>query len=288
MKKNDHGKHKVFFWLLSLVAANGLVNAETIDLQMLTSPNAEYCDGLLKLALSYSSVKYEYTYDTHPDSVARGIHQLNSGVTDVLWTGTTAELEEAMRPIRIPLYRGLLGYRIFMIREGDQHLFDDIQSPRDLSRFRFGQGTTWPDTAVLKSSGLNVVTTLKYERLFYMLDGGRFDVFPRGIHEPWEEMKRRPNMKLAVEEKLLLIYRMPFYFFVAKDNVKLQREIEQGLEKAISDGRFEEYFFASPLIRNMLKEANIKNRKAFYLENPTLPPETPVDKKELWLDPLDL
>lgn len=288
MKKKDRGKHKLLFWLLSFSVGNSLASAETIDLQMLTSPNAEYCDGLLKLALSYSSTSYEYTYDTHPDSVERGIQQLKSGVTDVLWTGTTAELEEVMRPIRIPLYRGLLGYRIFMIRDGDQHLFDNVQALRDLSRFTFGQGTSWPDTAVLKSSGLNVVTTLKYNRLFYMLEGGRFDVFPRGIHEPWEEMKIRPEMNLAVEEKLLLIYRMPFYFFVATENVKLQHEIEQGLEKAIRDGRFEEYFFASPLIRNMLKEANVKNRKAFYLENPILPPETPVDKKELWLDPLDL
>lgn len=288
MKKKDYGKHKLLIWLLTLVAGNGFVNAETIDLQMLTSPNAEYCDGLLKLALSYSPENYQFTYDTHPDSVARGIHQLNSGETDVLWTGTTAELEMAMRPIRIPVYRGLLGYRIFMIRDGDQHLFDNIKSLEDLSRFTFGQGTTWPDTAVLKSSGLKVVTTLKYNRLFHMLNGGRFDVFPRGIHEPWEEMKRRPEMELAVEENLLFIYPMPFYFFVSRENAKLQREIEQGLEKAISDGRFEKYFFASPLVSSMLTKANVKNRKAFYLENPTLPPETPLNRKELWLDPLDL
>src|SRR5690606_30131806 len=110
----------------------------------------------------------------------------------------------------------------------------------------------------------------------------------RGIHEPWYEMKVRPDMKLAVEDNLLLIYKMPAYFFVAQDNAQLHREIENGLEQAIRDGRFEQYFFASPLIRQMLTEANIKNRRAFYLDNPALPPETPVDRKELWLDPLEL
>lgn len=274
--------------LLGLLSQNLLASTKILKLENLSTPNSVYSEGLLRLALSYSSHKYVFECVVDSTSQIRSLQNLKSGLADVLWIGTSDMLEKQLLPIRIPLYRGLLGHRVFMIREGTQHLFDGIETLNDLSRISIGQGSEWPDTAILEANGLNVVKVLRYDNLFPMLEGGRFDAFPRGVQEPWAEIEARPDMNLSVEKNLVLVYRMPYYFFVSKENRELQQEIESGLEKAIQDGRFDKYFFNSPIIKAMLEKANLKTRKTFYLKNPMLTPETPLDREELWLDPLDL
>ena len=119
-----------------------------------------------------------------------------------------------------------------------------------------------------------------------MLDGGRFDAFSRGVHEPFGELANHPNLKdLTVEKNLMLVYRMPFYLFVGKDNKALAKDLENGLNAAIADGSFNEVFFADPSVQDVLAKANMKNRRAFYLDNPTLHKDTPLDRAELWFDP---
>ena len=78
---------------------------------------------------------------------------------------------------------------------------------------------------------------------------------------------------------------MPMYFFVNKDNVALAKDIERGLFKAIEDGNFDRYFFDNPIIRNALARAGLENRKIFFLQNPVLPTQTPVDDARLWWAP---
>lgn len=287
--QKSYGKREILSALLLVFLSQNLPAATKIlKLENLSTPNSVYSEGLLRLALSYSSNKYAFECVVDSTSQIRSIQNLNSGLADVLWIGTSDELEKQLLPVRIPLYRGLLGHRVFMIREGTQHLFDDIESLDDLSRISIGQGSEWPDTVILEANGLKVVKALRYDSLFPMLEGGRFDAFPRGVQEPWAEIEARPEMNLTVEKDLVLVYRMPYYFFVSKENRELQRDIESGLEKAIQDGSFNRYFFNSPIIRAMLEKANLKARKPFYLKNPMLTPETPIDREELWLDPLDL
>ena len=76
------------------------------------------------------------------------------------------------------------------------------------------------------------------------------------------------------------------YFFVAKNNASLAKEIEQGLYKAIDDGAFNKYFFDNPMIKEALERANANERKIFYIDNPDLPPATPLENKKLWWSPL--
>lgn len=283
--RKSYGKHVIPCLLFGVFISSAATAATKIlRLERLDNPNAIYTAGVLRLALSYSQNKYVFEDVVDSTSQIRSIQNLNSGLADVLCIGTSDVLEKKLRPVRIPLYRGLLGHRVFMIRKGTQHLFDDIDSLEDLKKISLGQGSEWPDTTILEANGLNVVKVLRYNSLFPMLDGGRFDAFPRGVQEPWPEMESRPELNLTVENNLVLVYRMPYYFFVGKDNYELHREIESGLEQAIKDGKFDEYFFNSPHIKAMLEKANLKNRKAFYLDNPMLTPETPLHREELWLD----
>ncbi len=214
----------------------------------------------------------------------RYIEDLRAGRIDVMWAASDASIEAQVPPVRIPLLKGLLGHRIFLIHKNSQHKFDAINTLEDLKKIKFGQGATWADTNILESNGLTVVKTQKYENLFHMLDGGRFDAFPRGVQEPWGEVNKIPGLELAIEKRLMLVYKMPFYIFVAPDNPSLARDIESGFNSMIADGTFDHEFLNDPSIKKVIELADLKNRKVFYLDNPALPKETPVNRPELWLD----
>lgn len=279
---------RILSFTLLLVIYSAPTYGVTIKLVESTNNNSDYAIGLLKLALSKSSTPYQFEETIEPTTTARLVEMLNKGTLDVFWVVTNREWEEKMLPIRVPLYRGLLGYRVLMIRKGNQGKFDGIQTISDLNRISIGQGRSWADTDILESNGINVVKATKYDSLFHMLDGKRFDAFPRGIQEPWAEIQSRPDLALEVEKNLLIAYTSPYYLFVQKNNIELAREIESGLMTAIEDGSFEEYFFNYPTIKDILKKANLNSRTVIHLNNPLLPEATPLDKKELWLDPYSI
>ena len=60
--------------------------------------------------------------------------------------------------------------------------------------------------------------------------------------------------------------------------------MENGLEAAIADGSFDQYFFNSPEVKEALTKANLSKRRAFRIDNPFLPKATPLNRKELFLD----
>lgn len=282
---------KKFLFIIALLFFGGTVHSGSTDTDttILVPPvfndHHRYCLELLELALSYSSTDYTVNFIDSPSSQTRELQRLRDGKVDVMWMATSQEYEQEARPVRIPLYRGLLGYRIFIIRNDDQSRFDNINSFEDLKSFTFGQGADWADTLVLEANDITVVKTRKYENLLSMLEGGRFDAFPRGVHEPWQELEHQPETKFAVEKNIVFIYRMPMYFFVNKNNIALANVIEQGLLKAITDGSFDRAFFGSRMIKDVLTKAGLENRRIFYLDNPALPPKTPVNDERLWWFP---
>src|SRR5690606_23206951 len=186
-----------------------------------------YCMGMLKLALSRFEHDYTVQTVTGNRTSARAIEDVRDGVLDIVWGSSDAEIESILQPVRIPLYKGLLGHRIFIIRQGDQHKFNHINTLEDLKQVTLGQGSTWADTRILQENGLSVIPVYKYPSLFFMLDGDRFDAFPRGLQEPWGEIAARPELALTVEQRLMLVYRMPFYLYVSKDNPRLAADLER-------------------------------------------------------------
>lgn len=244
-----------------------------------------YCLKLLELVNQHLDTPYKITPDTGAQRTqGRYMQDVASGQVDLMWAATDQDIENMLQPVRVPLLKGLLGHRIFLIRRGDQARFDRVKTLADLQQIKLGQGTTWADTKILEANHLQVVKTNKYPSLLYMLDGGRFDAFPRGVQEPWSEVNATPGLSFAVEKHLMLVYKMPFYFFVSKSNPTLARNLELGLNRAIADGSFDKVFFADPSVRTVIEKADLQHRLIFNLENPALPKETPVDRPELWLD----
>lgn len=263
------------------VAEDGIIKANDSS-----DPNGPYAVKMIELALKHIDKKYKLTVTKENYSQVKIMQEMEEGNLTIFWNSSNQDLEERFTPIRIPLYKGLLGYRIFIINKNNQAKFDNVKTFDDLKKLTIGQGTTWADTKILESNGFKVVKANKYEGLFYMVDGGRFDAFSRGVHEPFGELEKHPELKdLTVEKNLMLVYRMPFYLFVGKDNKTLAKDLEQGLNRAIEDGSFDQVFFNDPAVKSVMEKANMKSRRVFELNNPTLSKETPLDRKELWYDP---
>lgn len=249
---------------------------------------ASYMQGLLKLAVSYSDKKYTFSTTDETYSKSRLLESVKSGNVSLMWGGTSEEMESELIPVRIDAYRGLMSHRVFIIRKGDQARFDAVKTIDDLRQIKFGQGRTWQDTKIMESSGFEVVKATKKPSLFYMLDGGRFDAFPRGASEAVVEASAFPTLNIAVEQKLVLVYPLPTYFFVSKADPTLAKDIENGLEAALKDGKFDEYFYNAQEVKDAIDQADLPNRRAFYITNPFLPKATPLDRKELWITIDDL
>lgn len=278
------GRFHIFFWLTMLVLLAAARVAAEERLAHCMEGRKEYLETLLKMVLSYSDKRYVIEERGDICSQTRQIEDVISGRLSFMWGGTTQELEERLHPIRYPLFKGLLGHRLLIIRQGDQPLFDQVETLEDLGQIKLGQGRMWSDTEILEAAGMRVVKTNAYRNLFPMLEGGRFDAFPRGASEPWMEIVQWADLKLTVEQKLVLIYPMPAYFFVSKGNIELARDFERGFEEAVKDGSFDRVFFADSEVQKVLNQANLKDRKVFRIKNPFLTPETPLDRQELWLD----
>jgi hypothetical protein len=241
----------------------------------------EFYYKVLKLALGKAGNDFELKPSELVMDQGRALVELSRGQgVSVVWTMTSKEREASLLPIRIPLDMGLMGLRIFLIRQEDAEVFAKIKSLDDLRKYQAGQGHDWPDTQTLLANGLAVQTSPVYASLFKMLQASRFDYFPRSVTEIWEEKRSRPEMRMAVEKTVLLQYTAPFYFFVKKSDKALADAIEKGLRTAIKDGSFKQLFMTE--FGQDLKQANLKNRTVIKLDNPTLPPETPLQDKSLW------
>lgn len=138
----------------------------------------------------------------------------NAGV-DIAFLPTSISRERTLRAIKIPILSGILGYRVFLIRASDQTKFASVSSLEDLQKnYRGGFGSQWADMTILTHNGLNMYGVANYESLFSMLSVGRFDFFPRGINEAWQELalKKDTYPNLAVEQNIALYYPYPVYF----------------------------------------------------------------------------
>ena len=208
-------------------------------------------------------------------------------LVNVIWSSVTKELEKELLPIRIPIRKGLLGYRIFLINKNNKDKFAAIQNIEELKQLSLIQGHDWNDIKIFRQMGFNVTPIKGYETMFKLIDSGRYDYFSRGVYEAITEYETRrkelPN--LFVEEHILLYYPWPKYFFVSRKNPELAERIDAGLNIMIQDGSFDKIF--KKYHQDTIQKANLKNRKLFKIKNPLLPETAPISRKELWFNPFD-
>ncbi|MBW8189409.1 diguanylate cyclase [Neiella marina] len=271
--------------LVCLLMVSAWASAATIRYIPTEVPKDKYQVELVKFLLS----KIDHNYDFVPTEaksmvISRQISEIQSGNLSFAAISTNEQLERDLRPIRIPVLKGMLGHRVFIIRNGDQNRFNNIQSLSQLKQLTAGQGRFWGSTPIFEKAGIPMVKPTKYASLFYMLEGGRFDYFPRAIHEPYTEVASRPELNLTVEPNLLMVYPSAMYLFTSKENEALAQDLERAFDIAIADGSFDDWFYSHPLIENALAKVRLAERTVINVANPMLPASAPVDRKELWLD----
>ncbi len=235
--------------------------------------------GLIELALQDSGRDYVLRPMVDEMSQTRAARELELGNIDFTWTGTSAEYEQRFRAVRIPVLRGLDGYRICVIDPKRQSAFSAVDSLNDLKQLTIGQDPGWSDVEILEAAGLKVVTAL-YDALPSMVERDRFDCFLRGAHEAPNEITKHPA--LAVESELLVVYPFTSFFFANKTDAALAEALETGLKKAYEDGRFMQHFNGHPAIRAIFDQGRIEQRRRFDIPNPFLTDETRAIPDEYW------
>lgn len=259
-------------------------DVQTLRIMSRGDVNSNYSLGLLKIALEKAGVPFKLNINESDFAPLRQRQELIDDALDVLWSATSTEMEEVTLPIRVPLYKGLLGHRILIVHKDNKSLFSHVNNWDQMLKFRYGQGRDWSDTHIMRANGMTVVPAVKYDNLFLMADGKRFDAFPRGVHEPWDEIEKRPGLDLTVDNHVMMVYRMPFYLFINPHKKSLANDIYNGMMMAVEDGTFDEYFINNPIVKMVIEKANLKGRAIFNLKNPGLPPRTPVDDSRLWVN----
>lgn len=245
----------------------------------------EYRWKLLELALAHTQEgpsPTQLTPYTEEATQNRGVQLLQSGAIDVIALGTNAERELQMLPVKIDILRGIVGFRVLVIRAADQPRIAKMDAQALRQHLIFGLNSQWADLPVMRANGFTVETSTSYENLFGMLVARRFDAFPRGLNEAGRELDERKQHypQLAVEQTKALFFPFPIYFWVNKNNQVLAHRIERGLQLSLADGSFRKLFesYHAKEIAALAKE----KRQVIRLDNPILPPGSPEPDTRWW------
>lgn len=266
---------------LSVPSRTYVVNLEAVT----PARQDDYYVNLLKMTLEASRAPEEQIVLQFSDrqfTQWRWLAELtHSGKkSNVLWTATSTRRESLLRPIRIPMFKGLIGVRVLVIRREDEQKFRQLNHLHDLQKLVAGQGAGWPDTAILRANGLPVTESVGKEQLYKMLAAKRFDYFPRGVTEIANESAFLEQHKLMVVPNIHLSYPAAMYFFVNKENEELAKRIETGFELMIDNGQFDAFFYGHSRIKQGLPY--LQGSRTIALKNPSLPALTPVNNPRYW------
>jgi len=239
---------------------------------------------LLSLALDQTGVNYQLNPSVSIQPKGKTLDRLQDNrEVNVVWSMTSTQREKDLLPIRIPIFKGLIGWRLLLIRQEMAEPFSYIKEFDQLVKLSPLQGRDWPDTKILQSNGFDVNTELSQSALMNMLGNAQGDFFPRSIIEIWEELEKSDvASQIQIQPSIGIRYPAAIYFFVNKKSVPLANLIETGLEKAIENGAYEALFVEN--YKAYIDRAQIENRTFYSLENTFLPEKTPLDRKELWFD----
>jgi hypothetical protein len=232
----------------------------------------EYDHQLLKLALDKTTQEYGryFLLPSYPMNGARTRRQVENGTYANYFPIFAFRQKYAnnLDYVPVPTHRGIVGYRIFLTNKQSQLQLSNVNSLNDLKPFTIVQGQGWLDTDILLANGLNVLTLTNYESLFFFIDKGRGDLFPRGIHEiqyEYQHYKTKVS-NFKMDNQIALYYPAPRFFYTSKGNQDALLRIFKGLQLAWADGSFitlwKKYYQSS------IDQAQMSKRQIIELDNP--------------------
>ncbi|WP_374585916.1 hypothetical protein [Pseudoduganella sp.] len=193
---------------------------------------------------------------------------------------------KALLSVPVPTDMGLQSWRIALIDARHQEKMRRLALPDGLKQLTAGVGSVWVTRAALRDNGFRHVTGSNYIGLFNMLMAGRFDYFPRGVNEIFQEydLRRAAFPQLAVEDSIVLHDNIPSLFFVSPRHPRLHQRISAGMEMLLLDGTLERFVLQHH--RAYLQRAKLCQRRRIELPNRDID-QAMLARKALWLDPFD-
>ncbi|NDV61610.1 amino acid ABC transporter substrate-binding protein [Puniceicoccales bacterium CK1056] len=242
---------------------------------------------LLEACLCASEVNgsYELRIDNTDYPLAEDEGNIFRNGADILVTvaGNVKFRNREKIVISRPLAKGLLGYRLLIVRSEDADRFKGIKEMRELQELSIGIPETWADADLFRSNQFSVVEKGSFEELFHRLKGREFDYTALGANEIESAFNEhaQPLGGLQIEPSLMIYYSFPLVFYVHPDKRQLAERVESGLQALIDSGEFDDLF--AKYHGDIVERLNLKNRRTFTLQNPVLPEEM-MDFRSALLD----
>ncbi|WP_417464781.1 hypothetical protein [Kordiimonas sp.] len=245
----------------------------------------QYFAEVLRLALKADGGEHELVIHDHTVGQLRTMRELEEGKFNIFYTGYSREREQTFIQVNVPLARGLLGYRLLAIRQVSADLIRQLHGFEAFkSVVTLGTNASWPDTKIMQSAGLQVITA-PTDALWPMLKRGRFLAFPRSVIEVKPELERHDvdaENPLIIAPNVMLAYKYDTFFYVAKNREDLARIVENGLEKAYEDGSFMAHFDADPNMAYAMKQLEDHPRKIHWIGVPDMSDATRAIPDRYW------
>jgi len=172
-----------------------------------------------------------------------------------------------------PLIKGLLGYRLLLVRDQSLSKFAQIKQLRQLQQLSIGIPETWADADLFRHNRYKVIEQGTLDDLFLLLKNGTFDYVALGVNEIEDIFKHRaiPMGGISIEPSLMFYYPFPLVFYVNPHRPILAERIDKGLKLIVASGEHDTLF--SQHHGDVAQRLNLRTRQIFTLTNPMLPNE---------------
>jgi len=208
----------------------------------------------------------------------RAFLQLSNGELDLHSSVTSVTRERQALPVRVCLYRGLLGLRLPIALRSRAAQLETVSSLAQAQALRTGQVADWPDTQILTAAGWRLERLPRLQPFAEMLRRQRIDLFALGVIEVYPIVDALND--LSVLDRWLIAYPSAFYFFVSPRKPALAERLHKAWELVLADGSFQTLF--EQTVGAQLARARLAERLWLRVPNPNLPPDTPLLDGKLW------
>lgn len=232
---------------------------------LLHKSKQEFGDYEINVCRNYLTQERQFMYLRTP-----GNFQSAECKIDLLWSSPAKGRNEGVHALNIPVDLGLNGIRTLVVLNDSLSKFERINDQHTLSNMIACQGSHWPDTRILKSSGLQVLGTVTLDSMYAMLKRGRCDYLPTAIHEVKSELAHYSAGELEIVKHLVLRYDLPTYFYVRKGDAKLSKRLSETFTKTVQDGSFYAFVKTHKVTKNAFSIAFSKDLTILDLENSEL------------------
>lgn len=236
-----------------------------------------YQSDLLDLALEKSRAEfgdYVIHYYDNDLSVPRIKLMVQSGTDINVSFATEWNVDEADKNkvilLDFPVLKGLIGLRELIIHQDSTKKIENITTHEQLYKLSAGLVEAWPDTEILRSNNLKVISADRFENLFKMLSHKRFDYLPLSILESESSLIdfNHANSDLHTSDHTAIYYPLSMFIAVNAEQPRLAKRLQRGLELATQDGSFDALFNA--YFSGFIFTIEENQFTTFVMQNPTL------------------